>query len=215
MPKLKLPLLAIETSAELCSVAVMIDEVVYHETTIKEKNIHSEKLFEIIEKNLSDASLKIGDVNTIAYSNGPGSFTGLRIGLSAAKGLAYGISKPIVPVPTFNALAFSISKYHKAGDRFSIVRNASKDELYHANYLLGEKLEYGAVELLNKDDSKLNVDSLIYGEKIPGLDVQEISGPTASEIAEWAYLFGEDLLSFDYDYLEPNYLKKFIVKVKK
>ncbi|MEW6193684.1 MAG: tRNA (adenosine(37)-N6)-threonylcarbamoyltransferase complex dimerization subunit type 1 TsaB [Bacteroidota bacterium] len=215
MSKLNLPILAIETSGELCSASVMLGEKTFYETTIRQKNIHSEKIFEVVEIILSAAKLKIEEIQAIAYSNGPGSFTGLRIGLSAAKGLALGISKPIIPVPTFNALAYSISKYHNYGTKFSIIRNASTDEIYKADYHLDGELVYGTVELINKTDTKKNDSDLIYGDKIEGLNIHEIHEATANQIAEWAYLFGEDLLIFDYDYLEPNYLKKFIVKVKK
>ncbi len=215
MSKLKLPILAIETSGELCSASAMTGEKIFYETTIRQKNIHSEKIFEVTENILTAAKLKIDEIQSIAYSNGPGSFTGLRIGLSAAKGLAFGISKPIIPVPTFNALAYSISKYHNDETKFSIIRNASTEEVYKADYYLKGELVYGIVELISKGDAKKNGSNLIYGDKIEKLNIHEMTGPSANQIAEWAYLFGEDLLTFDYDYLEPNYLKKFIVKVKK
>lgn len=215
MSKIKLPLLAIETSGELCSAALLIGENILYEYSIRQKNIHSEKLFEMIQNVLSSAKITINEIGAIAYSSGPGSFTGLRIGLSAAKGIAFGISKPVIPVPTFDALAYAIAKYHKIGTKFRIVRNASKDEIYSAHYIINEKLEYDNVELLNKNEITFENDNLVYGDSKIDILVKNVIGPSASNIAEWAYLFGEDLLTFDYDYLEPNYLKKFIVKVKK
>lgn len=215
MSKIKLPLLAIETSGELCSTALQIEGNIFYEYTIRQKNIHSEKLFEMVQNLLSSAKITINEIGAIAYSSGPGSFTGLRIGLSAAKGIAFGISKPVIPVLTFDALAFAIAKYHKFGTKFRIVRNASIDEIYSAHYIINEKLEYGTVELLNKNEITFENDNLVYGDSKIDVTVKNVIGPSASNIAEWAYLFGEDLLTFDYDYLEPNYLKKFIVKVKK
>ncbi len=215
MSKIKLPILAIETSGELCSAALLIGENISYEYSIWQKNVHSEKLFEIIQNILSIAKTTINEIGAIAYSSGPGSFTGLRIGLSAAKGIAFGISKPVIPVPTFNAFAFAIAKYHNIGTKFRIVRNASIDEIYSAHFIINQKLEYGNVELLNKNEITFENDNLVYGDSKIDLSVKNVIGPSASNIAEWAYLFGEDLLTFDYDYLEPHYLKKFIVKVKK
>ena len=73
-----------------------------------EKNIHSEKLLEVVEAVLKKSLVKINEVGSIAVSSGPGSFTGLRIGMSAAKGLAFGANLPIISVPTFEALALKI-----------------------------------------------------------------------------------------------------------
>src|SRR4030042_6611650 len=103
--KVQLPILAIETSGELCSTAVMLSEQSFVEMNILKKHVHSQKLFDMIDLVLKNANVELKDIACIAVSIGPGSFTGLRIGLSAAKGMAVGANLPIVPVPSFQALS--------------------------------------------------------------------------------------------------------------
>ena len=96
-------LLAIETATRICGAAFLHDGTVLAEKEVDEKNVHAERLMGLIEDVLRDhGGLKA--VDAIAVSIGPGSFTGLRIGVSVAKGLAYGGDKIIVGVPTLGAL---------------------------------------------------------------------------------------------------------------
>ena len=88
--------LAVETSGLLCSVAALINEKEFSEVNINQKYIHSDKLIEIIDTTLNSVDLKLNDMKHIAISVGPGSFTGLRVGLSAVKGIALGASLPVV-----------------------------------------------------------------------------------------------------------------------
>ncbi|MCK5458218.1 MAG: tRNA (adenosine(37)-N6)-threonylcarbamoyltransferase complex dimerization subunit type 1 TsaB, partial [Melioribacteraceae bacterium] len=104
-------ILSIETSGELCSVALYFSEQKYDERNILMKHIHSEKLVPMIEELLNSNSVKTNELDWIAVSNGPGSFTGLRIGMTTAKGLAFASNLPILPVPTFDALSLQISIY--------------------------------------------------------------------------------------------------------
>ena len=106
-----LPLLAIETSDSICGACVYFDEERYFSSKVILKHSHSEKLLEVIQSILHQASISQNDLKLIAVSNGPGSFTGLRIGMSAAKGMAQALSIPILPVPTFEALAMQISEF--------------------------------------------------------------------------------------------------------
>ena len=93
-----LPILAIETSQEICGAAVLIEPNKFSESIIHIKNIHSEKIFNVIDSALKLAGLKLNMIKAIAVSAGPGSFTGLRIGMAAAKGIGIGSSLPIIPV---------------------------------------------------------------------------------------------------------------------
>ena len=96
-------LLAIETATRICGAAFVHDGAVLAEKEVDEKNVHAERLMELIEYVLQGhGGLKA--VDAIAVSIGPGSFTGLRIGVSVAKGLAYGGDKLVVGVPTLGAL---------------------------------------------------------------------------------------------------------------
>jgi tRNA threonylcarbamoyladenosine biosynthesis protein TsaB len=96
--------LGIETATAVCSVGLVSGSQSFARS-IREDRIHSEKLLTLIDDVLREASLSIGQVEGVAVSSGPGSFTGLRIGVSAAKGLAAAMARPLASVPTLGACA--------------------------------------------------------------------------------------------------------------
>lgn len=100
--------LGIETSTLLGGVALVEDDLLVAESRINVAVAHSERLMGEIAHVLRHARLAPDAVDAIAVSIGPGSFTGLRVGLSTAKGLAYGTGKPLVAVPTLEALAWNV-----------------------------------------------------------------------------------------------------------
>jgi tRNA threonylcarbamoyladenosine biosynthesis protein TsaB len=101
-------ILAIETSTMLGGVALMDDSSgLIAEVRLNVKSTHSERLMTEIDHLLRQAGLKISDIDVFAVAIGPGSFTGLRIGLSTVKGFSYATGKPIVSVPTLEALAWN------------------------------------------------------------------------------------------------------------
>ncbi len=218
MEKFK-PILAIETSEKLCSTAIMLNEDDFFELNIQQKNIHSEKLMEMISTLFNNADVDLKDLSHIAVSIGPGSFTGLRIGLSVAKGLAYGADIPLVPVPNFDALALQISNYLKPNDRFIIANKANMNELYVGNYQVTENFfeRIDEVSLVGSEEFKksLHESDILFGNISQQKTMHILSSPSAVFVAKWSYIFGKDLVTCEYDYLEPNYLKKFVVKVKK
>ena len=212
-------ILAIETSGELCSVSLSFDINKFDERNILMKHIHSEKLIPMIDEILSSNKVSTKDLDCIAVSVGPGSFTGLRIGMTAAKGIAFASKLPIVPVPSFDALSLEIAEYLIPNTKFSIAINANIEECYFAKYESKEgvilQLEESQLVKKNELDEKI-LDSILVFGNLKGIDgVKSISSPRASSLAKWTYLYGEDLLTFEYDYLEPNYLKKFKVKQNK
>ncbi|MFZ1290221.1 MAG: tRNA (adenosine(37)-N6)-threonylcarbamoyltransferase complex dimerization subunit type 1 TsaB [Melioribacteraceae bacterium] len=209
-------ILAIETSNELCSAALVFNENNFDERNILLKHVHSEKLIPTIEELLNSNKITTNDLTCVAVSIGPGSFTGLRIGLTSAKAIAFASNLPIIPVPTFSALALEIADYTKINSEFFIVNNANIEECYLAKYK-NDKL--GIIELniptltLKKELVNIfNEGSLIFGNLKNLENIKFISSPRASYIGKWAYFFGRDLLTFDYDFLEPNYLKDFKIK---
>lgn len=210
------PILAIETSGELCSVALIIDEKKFIELNYLDKQIHSQKLIGMIDSVLNSADYDLASVKSIAVSMGPGSFTGLRIGLSVVKGIAFGINLPIIPVPTFDAFAFHVGKYILDGTKFVITVSANIEELYFARFIkLQNKIEVvEELKLVEKKniESILEKGELVYGEISGFKNSNTVIAPSAKSIGEWAYLYGKDLLTFDPDYMEPNYFKKFIVR---
>jgi len=218
-----LPLLAIETSDSICGACIYFDEEKYFSGKVILKHSHSEKLFEVIQSVLNQASISQNDLKVIAVSNGPGSFTGLRIGMSAAKGMAQALSIPIIPVPTFEALAFQISKYLPEDSSFAISNRVGRYELYFAkfqikgnSYIFKEELKIipiSEIFLFSKSiDVFGNIGELNNANKII---LKHIVAPDPEFVAEWACKFGADKIIYDIDNVEPNYIKDFIVKEKK
>jgi tRNA threonylcarbamoyladenosine biosynthesis protein TsaB len=102
-------ILGIETATAVCGVAVVRDGHVESEQIVESPQVHSEKLVPLIEQVVRESGIRPSDLDAIAVSIGPGSFTGLRIGLSVAKGLCFALGKPVVPVPTLEALAHRVA----------------------------------------------------------------------------------------------------------
>lgn len=199
-----LPLLAIETTGELCSVALIIDKNSIIEMNYMQKHIHSKLLITMVDVVMKSAGIQVKDLKAIAVSEGPGSFTGTRIGFSAAKGLAFGSGLPLIPVPSFDAFAYQISKHLQPDVKFIIANTASVEKIYVSKYL-GQGNSYTVLEdvkLISKNDfyDFCNDINLIYGN----FGERQIY-LSALYVGLWAYLFGKDLLTFDYDYLEPEY----------
>ncbi|OFY76315.1 MAG: tRNA (adenosine(37)-N6)-threonylcarbamoyltransferase complex dimerization subunit type 1 TsaB, partial [Bacteroidetes bacterium RIFOXYA12_FULL_35_11] len=111
-------ILHIETATETCSVALCKGADVIAEKESTEMNVHSSKLTVFIEEMFQDTAIDISSLDAVAVSKGPGSYTGLRIGVSAAKGICYGIGKPLIAINTLQSLANgflqNIEKYFEA-----------------------------------------------------------------------------------------------------
>jgi tRNA threonylcarbamoyladenosine biosynthesis protein TsaB len=125
-------ILAIDTSTMLGGIAIMDDSAsdgLIAESRLNVKSTHSERLITEIEHCLKQSGVKISDIDVFAVATGPGSFTGLRIGLSTVKGFSYATGKPIVSVPTLEALAwnFPYSRYPVC-----TMLDARKKEVYAA-----------------------------------------------------------------------------------
>lgn len=106
-------ILSIETSTMLGGVAIMDETGLVAEIRLNVKTTHSERLMTAIDSVLRLANIGISDIDAFCLSIGPGSFTGLRIGLSTIKGFAFATGKPVVAVPTLDAFAwnFPFSRY--------------------------------------------------------------------------------------------------------
>lgn len=126
-------LLALETCTTACSVAVWDGEAL-HERLIESERSHSQQLLPMVEAVLADAGLTIGDMAAIACTRGPGAFTGLRIGVGAAKGLAYGQDLPIYAVSSLAALACGVLHKQPETERVYALLDARMGELYAAEY---------------------------------------------------------------------------------
>ena len=103
-------ILSIETSTNISSVAIHADGNLIGSMLLNLKHSHAEQLIPSIEKLTETCGLQIGEFEAIAISKGPGSYTGLRIGTSTAKGLCYGLEAKLIAVDTLKAMAYSVSK---------------------------------------------------------------------------------------------------------
>ena len=104
-------ILAVDSSGLVASAAILSDDVIRSEYIVCNKLTHSETLMPMIDEVIRSSGLKAGDMDAVAVAMGPGSFTGLRIGSATVKGLAEAIGKPVIEVPTVNALAQNMAGY--------------------------------------------------------------------------------------------------------
>lgn len=101
-------ILALDSSGLVASVAIVEDDVVVAEYTTDFKKTHSQTLLPMLDEIVRMTELDLKEIDAIAVSAGPGSFTGLRIGSATAKGLGLALDKPLIGIPTVDALAFNL-----------------------------------------------------------------------------------------------------------
>lgn len=143
-------LLALETSTRACSVALCRRGEV-RETLRLESNRHAEILIPMARELLANAGLDFTGVDAVAFGSGPGSFTGLRIGISVAQGLAFGLGRPVVPVSTLLALATRVN-----AERVLAAIDARMEQVYWNTYRRGDD---GAMAAL--DDPRVSAPDAI------------------------------------------------------
>ncbi len=144
-------ILGIETATMTGSIALMEEDRLISEYTLNMKTTHSSRLMPALDVILKDSLLDKKDIDGIAISIGPGSFTGLRIGLATAKGLALGLNKPLIGIPTLDALAHNVPY---ASYQVCPILDAKKKEIYtclfrYENDILVRKSPYQVISPLN------------------------------------------------------------------
>lgn len=138
-------LLALDSTARVASVALCEDGTLLGEYTINNGNTHSETLLPMVESLLKLFGMEIKDIDAFAVAAGPGSFTGVRIGVATLKGLAFGTDKPCVGVSTLEALA----KNPSADGLICPVMNARRNQVYTALF----RSQNGVLERLMPDSA--------------------------------------------------------------
>jgi tRNA threonylcarbamoyladenosine biosynthesis protein TsaB len=103
-----LNILAIDTSAQVASVCVLNENTILSEFSVNAKLTHSQTMMPMVRSALECAKMELSQIDAFAVSAGPGSFTGIRIGVSAVKGLAMACGKPCIPVSTLEGLAYNL-----------------------------------------------------------------------------------------------------------
>ena len=132
-------ILGLDSSGLVASVAVAEDEQILGEYTVNYKKTHSQTLLPMLDEVVRMIELDLDTVDAIAVSGGPGSFTGLRIGSATAKGLGLALNKPLIHVPTVDALAYNLVG-HK--DLVCPLMDARRKQTYTGLYrFAGEELQ--------------------------------------------------------------------------
>jgi tRNA threonylcarbamoyladenosine biosynthesis protein TsaB len=219
-------LLNIETSASICSVCISRDGKVVDFRQSDEPNSHARLLTVLIDELLTSSKLSFQQFDAIAISAGPGSYTGLRIGYSVAKGLCYALSKPLIAVPSLLALAEGIKQ--KAGENvlYMPVLDARRQDVYTAIYDKDGKEIFPTVcvtvdEELEKKISALG-DIWIGGNAAqkckaafssPNIFVAEDIDCDSRWMASIAEAKYHNRAFEDVAYCEPFYLKEWIPKL--
>lgn len=132
-------ILAIETSTPVCSVALGKGMRSVIEKRMEGRSVHSERTFEFIQELLKRHSMKVRDLDALLFSNGPGSYTGLRIGASAIKGLLFQQDVPLFTLSTLTS--FAVPLLNKNFPAIHAVIDARRQHLYHQK--IKNKLENG------------------------------------------------------------------------
>lgn len=217
--------LGIETSTRVCSVGLADDGGIVQESSAVDRHIHSDMIVGLMEQTMRASQCALTDLGAVAVSLGPGSFTGLRIGMSAAKGLCRALGLPIVAVPTFEAVACAVFDAHADQERVMVAVDAKRDDLYITMFErtrdgcrpLGEteiipavtlRSVLGSARLLCTDHPAAVPEALDV--ELAVLDLHRfVSGARIASLGRSRALQG---LFGDVESLEPLYLKDFVVR---
>ena len=218
-------ILNIETATKNCSVALSKDGRTLAIRELSEQNFsHAEKLHVFIEELFAESHLKLQDLSAIAVSQGPGSYTGLRIGVSAAKGLCYALSIPLIAVDTLEILA---RKINISNGIILPMIDARRLEVYSAffdsNYakiretkaeIIDENSFQEETEILHLiGDGAMKFKEILTGEKFKYYP--EMQFPSATEMSLISFQKFQNKQFEDVAYFEPFYLKDFVLITKK
>ncbi|MGB5268926.1 MAG: tRNA (adenosine(37)-N6)-threonylcarbamoyltransferase complex dimerization subunit type 1 TsaB [Eudoraea sp.] len=219
-------ILNIETATTNCSVSIGKDG---HMLTLKEQNSssysHSEDLHFFIKESLEASSLSANDLDAIAVSKGPGSYTGLRIGVSAAKGLCFALDLPLIGISTLESMASQIKQ--KDGVIIPVL-DARRMEVYCAVYDSNyRKLRETKVEEVKPDSfAQYAAQGKVYIIGSGAVKCREILEhpnfvfddsiiPSAKEMCQLSYREFRANNFQNTAYFEPDYLKDFIIQQSK
>ncbi|MFT6845006.1 MAG: tRNA threonylcarbamoyladenosine biosynthesis protein TsaB [Flavobacteriales bacterium] len=217
-------ILAIETATKLCSVGVskngtLVSLVEQHD----DNYTHAENLHPFIQKALLEANITANMLSAVAVSKGPGSYTGLRIGVSAAKGLCYALNIPLIGVETLDVIALAIKESQPNWDAKSIicpVIDARRMEVFTRwftielaakNDVHAAILEEDTIDLWNQNNMLIGGDGAIkLSDVLPLATIIENILPSAKYQLTLAYEMFNKSQFESTAYFEPYYLKDFI-----
>jgi len=220
-------ILNIETATTNCSVSVGENGEIKSLVELNEKGYsHAENLHVFIKQVVAEAGITLNDLSTIAVSKGPGSYTGLRIGVSAAKGLAFSLDIPLVSIATLTAMAYQNNTKSdfiipmldaRRMEVYALVHDSDKTPLKQTTaeiideHSFVEYLEKGTVSFIGNGATKckgvITHKNAIFND--------DISVPSAKEMVRLSHRKFQDNDFEDVAYFEPYYLKDFIAGKKK
>ncbi len=211
--------LAIETSSTICSVAILNAKKCI---AIKESNspmMHAEILPIYVKEIIQNSNIKADMISAVAVSIGPGSFTGLRIGLSFAKGFAMAYNLPIIPVPTMQSLAYGLQKEKPSQGLFY----SHGEFIFYQKYIWENNIpsfkEKPIIENGTKMIKKIKIDKNIFHWNcenfIKGLGNIILITPSAKLVGSLGVLLVDQLIKLKPYELEPEYIAPFRIGIKK
>lgn len=223
-------ILNIETSTAVCSVALSKDGKVIAFQESGSPNVHAEKLAVFINTLLEQTSLPCSAIDAVAVGTGPGSYTGLRIGTSTAKGLCYSLDKPLLAIPTLQAMALaSIAVVQRKDIYYCSMIDARRLEVYTGLYdYTGKEILPVEAKILDKNsfDTIINEHGIAFaGDGMPKM--KALSSPNDGNYiwVDNVYASAKNMavISEEYyvkkqfsnvAYYEPFYLKDFVAGKK-
>jgi len=215
-------LLHIDTSADKCVVALGCDGILLHSQTSNETRNHASEINISIQKLLAEAGIALADLTAVVVCAGPGSYTGLRIGLSAAKGICYALDKPLVLDNKLQILLMQSIMAHEGsfdeylailkareGEYFVAIKDGNGADLLEPRHILAEELE-GL--LPNADSKKFIISRDISVDTLPGMFKNSyILSEVEIDIKRWCEIaYGEYKCNktVNLSTSEPFYLKQ-------
>lgn len=164
-------LLGIDSSGMTASAAIVSGDILVAEFTVNNKQTHSQTLLPMIDQVVKMSGIGLEELDGIAVAAGPGSFTGLRIGSSTAKGMALALNKPIIPVPTLEGMAYRMAGF---GGVICPLMDARRNQVYTGIYRMSGSrmeclLEQCAVDILDitAKVNELNENVVFLGDGVP------------------------------------------------
>ncbi len=211
--------LSLDTSTQNCSVALHENGQLITQELVDEEGSHSRSLTLLIEKVMKTAGRTLAELSAVAVSNGPGSYTGLRIGLATAKGICFALDKPLICLPTLRVLASAVDA--PAGSLLLPMLDARRMEVYAAVYTAAlEEVSPQEAHILNQESFQTFAPVVAFGngsakwqESCTHSSITFLDGPLLPEAQYMGKLAHEAFLNQKFENLvtkEPDYLKEYM-----
>ena len=179
-------LLALETTAELCSVAIGNNEMVLEDTRLASR-LHNEIVLSMVDTALSASAIERDAVDCVAFSAGPGSFTGVRIAAGIAQGIALAWDIPVCPVETSRAMALSSLEQDRQLTEFATSRRSRRSLVYVAEFdaRSGDIIHTSKDQLI--DENALRARHRIVGDSQVALSARHVLRIAQREVGSWLH----------------------------